>query len=60
MDLNLLGIKTVGLTTLAKDGFLPSVERCRALITEKTRAIVLVTPNNPVRAVSFFIVLALS
>jgi aspartate/methionine/tyrosine aminotransferase len=48
MALNLLGIKAVALETLPESGFIPSVERCRDLITSKTRAIVLVTPNNPV------------
>jgi aspartate/methionine/tyrosine aminotransferase len=48
MDLSLLGVKTVGLPTLPEDGYLPSVSRCEALITTKTKAIVLVTPNNPV------------
>lgn len=48
MDLSLLGVKGVGLATLPEDGFFPSVERCESLITPKTKAIVLVTPNNPV------------
>ena len=48
MALNLLGIKAVALQTFSESGFMPSVERCRDLITSKTRAIVLVTPNNPV------------
>ncbi|KAF8902281.1 pyridoxal phosphate-dependent transferase [Gymnopilus junonius] len=51
MTLNLLGVKTVALQTIAQDGFLPSVERCRDLITSKTKAIVLVTPNNPTGAI---------
>lgn len=50
MTLTLLGIKTVLLTTCPEDGFTPSVERCRQLITPKTKAIVLVTPNNPTGA----------
>jgi len=52
MALNLLGIKAVPLETLPESGFMPSVERCRHLITSKTRAIVLVTPNNPVSSPS--------
>ena len=48
MALNLLGMKAVALETLPESGFMPSVEQCRDLITSKTRAIVLVTPNNPV------------
>ena len=49
MTLTMLGAKPVFLHTSAKEGFLPSPERCAALITPKTKAIVLVTPNNPVR-----------
>ena len=48
MTLTMLGAKPVFLHTSAKEGFLPSPERCAALITPKTKAIVLVTPNNPV------------
>ncbi|KAF8079283.1 pyridoxal phosphate-dependent transferase [Lyophyllum atratum] len=50
MDLTLLGIKPVPLQTLPEDGFTPSIERCRALITPRTKAIALVTPNNPTGA----------
>ncbi|KAK7458791.1 hypothetical protein VKT23_009797 [Stygiomarasmius scandens] len=51
MTLSLLGIKTVPLPTFASNGFLPSVEKCKSLLTEKTKAIVLVTPNNPTGAI---------
>ncbi|KAG7086076.1 hypothetical protein E1B28_003593 [Marasmius oreades] len=50
MTLSLLGIKTVPLRTRAEDGFIPSIEACKALITPKTRAIALVSPNNPTGA----------
>lgn len=49
MTLTTLNMKTVILPTLPEDGFMPSPERCEAVITPKTKAIVLVTPNNPVR-----------
>ncbi|KAG6833441.1 hypothetical protein H0H87_006807 [Tephrocybe sp. NHM501043] len=50
MDFTLIGIKPVPLPALPEDGFTPSVERCRSLITSKTKAIALVTPNNPTGA----------
>ncbi|SHI88890.1 Aspartate/methionine/tyrosine aminotransferase [Shimia gijangensis] len=45
MWLDMQGIKTVALSTGAD--LLPDPEIAEALITEKTRAVVLVTPNNP-------------
>ncbi|KAH7906582.1 pyridoxal phosphate-dependent transferase [Hygrophoropsis aurantiaca] len=51
MSLNLLGIKSVPLHTLSDEGFIPSLERCEKLITPKTKAIALVTPNNPTGAI---------
>ncbi len=45
MWLDMMGLKAVALAT--DDSLLPSPDHARALITDKTRAIVLVTPNNP-------------
>lgn len=50
MTLNLLGMKAIALKTCPEDGFTPSINNCRELITPKTKAIVLVTPNNPTGA----------
>lgn len=51
MTLDMLGIETVPLPLRAENGFCPDVEVARALMTNKVRAIVLVTPNNPTGAV---------
>ncbi|RBW57812.1 aminotransferase [Ruegeria sp. A3M17] len=45
MWLDMAGVRTVDLPT--DDALLPDPYAARALITDKTRAIVLVTPNNP-------------
>ncbi|KAF8527587.1 PLP-dependent transferase [Hysterangium stoloniferum] len=51
MTLQMLGVHTIPLPCDASNGFMPSVELCANLITEKTRAIVLVSPNNPTGAI---------
>ena len=45
MWLDMMGVRTVPLAT--GDDLLPDPEAAEALITNRTRAIVLVTPNNP-------------
>lgn len=45
MWLDMSGVKTVALET--GDSLIPNAETARTLITPRTRAIVLVTPNNP-------------
>ena len=51
MTLDMLGIRAQPLPCRAETGFVPRVEDARALIGATTRAIVLVTPNNPTGAV---------
>ncbi len=45
MWLDMAGVKTVPL--MVGDGMIPDVDAAAALITDKTRAIALVSPNNP-------------
>jgi len=51
MWLELQGITPVGLSFDPDSGTLPDPDKARALITPRTRAITLVTPNNPTGAV---------
>ena len=51
MSLDMLGIEPRPLPCRADAGFVPRVEDAEALIDDKVRAIVLVTPNNPTGAV---------
>jgi len=51
MTLTMLGITPVALKTLPDKGFHPDLSECDRLITPKTKAIVLVTPNNPTGAI---------
>ena len=50
MTLDMLGVEAVPLPAGADDGFVPSPAAARALIGPNTRAIVLVSPNNPTGA----------
>ena len=51
MALTMQGIETVPLPCRAEDGFVPDPGRAAALIGERVRAVVLVTPNNPTGAI---------
>ncbi len=51
MSLDMLGIEPRPLPCRPEAGFVPRVEDAEALIDDKVRAIVLVTPNNPTGAV---------
>ena len=50
MTLDMLGIRADPLRCSAESRFIPSVEEARGLIGPATRAIVLVSPNNPTGA----------
>lgn len=51
MSLDMLGIEPRPLPCRPENGFVPSIEDAEALIDDKVRALVLVTPNNPTGAV---------
>jgi aspartate/methionine/tyrosine aminotransferase len=51
MALDMLGIQVVPLSCRAEKNFVPDVEDARRLLTDRVRAVVLVTPNNPTGAV---------
>jgi aspartate/methionine/tyrosine aminotransferase len=51
MAVTMQGLETLPLPCRAEDGFVPDPERAAALMTPRTRAVVLVTPNNPTGAV---------
>ncbi len=51
MTLQMLGIGVTPLACRAEDGFVPDPADAEALIDATTRAIVLVTPNNPTGAI---------
>jgi aspartate/methionine/tyrosine aminotransferase len=51
MTLDMLGIEAVPLPCRGEAGFVPDLDDARKLLSERVRAIVLVTPNNPTGAV---------
>jgi aspartate/methionine/tyrosine aminotransferase len=50
MTLDMLGVEAVPLAAKAQNGFVPDVDDARALVGPRTKAILLVTPNNPTGA----------
>jgi len=51
MTLDMLNIDTIGLPCRVENGMVPDVKAAEGLIQDNTRAIVLVTPNNPTGAI---------
>lgn len=51
MTLDMLGIEARALPCSPSNGFVPDPDQAEALLDERTRALVLITPNNPTGAV---------
>jgi aspartate/methionine/tyrosine aminotransferase len=51
MALRMLGIEVMPLDCSGEAGFVPSIDSARRALTPRTRALVLVTPNNPTGAI---------